>query len=291
VKPGSKNIYTTLIVTLLSLGILLIIFPGCEEDLPSEPDPDRGVALMNIAFLYRTQFELSKLNQIRISLLTSANTLSDFDLNSGDAESQLQSIYETTTDYLEYAGLMDETGKVLAAYPAKYDSLLTEMENNYIPWVKFAMDSLRPSIGEVEQNEAGMGNFDYIFPVIKDSSLKGMVWASVSFDTLTRRILVYTAPNSTEDILIFLLEEDGRIIYDHNENTFGVVYNDIAVFDSNNVALANKMLEAESGHSKYFASHSPGAEIDGEERLIGWTRIYLEQTYWIIAVTEPVLVE
>ena len=85
---------------------------------------------------------------------------------------------------------------------------------------------------------------------------------------------------------VFIMDKDGRIIHDDNV-LFGASFTDSLVFGSENAELASQMLQEESGYSTYDSDDAPGAGETGGERLIGWTRLYIEDTWWLIVVTEP----
>lgn len=120
---------------------------------------------------------------------------------------------------------------------------------------------------------------------------QGVVYITCDLDTLIWNAFVYSPNQDTLDRAYFLMEENGRIIYDSNPEFFDKVMTDTLQFNEEIVELADRMMHEPRGHSEYSSEFAPGLGESGGHRIVGWTQFngneeYWWNSHWIIAVTE-----
>ncbi len=282
-----------IVLFILLFVFVILLITACNNEMPDEsyPEPNRGIALKNISLVYKQQFD-TQLNKIRINMLSASNQSSGRNLGSDQVRDYLVEAYDNSDvgDYLLVISSVDEDGIVQRSYPLKYDTTLAGEDRSTSNVFQDVENNILASISKVSFVDSS-SYFDYLVPVIENSLFSGCIWSSVSLDSLTRRSFAYTSVTSSEEEAVFLIDSEGYVIFDKNPLLLGSVFSNEGIDQADTTRLSEKILVDETGYSWYMSDDSPGAGNTGGERLIGWSRLFIEDKYWTIAVTEPVEID
>ncbi len=281
-----------LLLSLLLLAVSLGIF-GCNNDDPEEiPAPNNPAkALETKAITLAGYLDAGPTREIREEFFSVRNSEPLFS-EPGSAESQdvLRSIIDNTRGRIWSAGLIDIDGTVLSVYPSSRDSIVG------LSWadrqgVASAMDATGFHSDDTEKLENSMVSLNYYYSLSSSTDPERIIFASVDVDSIVSQYAFFLRDDVDHDYSYFILEPDGRVIYDFGAEYFDVNLTDGDTFSSDIVTLAERMLlPAESAkYDEYNFDNAPGANSVAGDRYIGWSYSpLLSSTYWIVAVTESI---
>ncbi len=289
---SSRWLRIFLFLLILAIPLTGMVFIGCGGDDDDDDDDDddvpaeRGRVVRDLASAYDQQI-MTLWNVFRLRMLSGQTELEGIDITSDAAFDTLDHLYTTVNEYAHYVSTVGPAGILRRSAPAEWDTVNTGTDLSSATAFVNVSANLIPSIGPVYHNQNGWC-FHYMRPVIPGQSLESVLLAEASFDTLMRRTFAYHSQQSHEDECVLILEPDGRIIYDEDGEFYGEYFNNEDLFSQEHIAVADRILSETDGYDTYISDDVPGHGETGGERIIGWDDVIVEDSYWIMVVTEPV---
>ncbi len=281
-----------LLVLLLALLLPLSSFwlVGCDDSDDDDDDAlpsERGRAVRDLAYGYRQQVD-TMLNMLRLRLMEGQRDLESVELASNAAYDSLLQLHGTVQDFITFAAAVDLNGTIQRAAPLLYDTTLTATDVSSSDAFIIALETAEPAVGDVWETTQGAHLYYHARSVQPfGEPTEGVLLAQVELDTLTRRTMAYHSIDSHPDEGVFFLDANGRVIFDEADEFYGSYFNDGGLYEPAHVELAEQMLAEEDGWGEYTSTGAPGAGETGGQRVIGWVRVTVDNTFWVIAVAEP----
>lgn len=263
--------------------ILGAVWTGCSsKDDDDPPIEDRGVALESVSYIYNQaiQGQITPLYQV---LLYRAQQIAPHALSSGQVDTMLQQMIISQDDYFAAAGITDTEGIIQRSRPV--DRAGESLADN--PYIQNVLQQDTPALAAARLENNTQRRFDLYTPVRDGSDIVGVLWAECKLDTVIRRSVTYTLDNDTLSREAFIVDWEGRVVYDRNPSFFGQQVPGSASFNQSTRLVVEAILDSSAGHREYTSTNSLGAGETGGDRLVGWSRIALIDAWWTIALTEP----
>ena len=269
-----------LLFLLLIVGVLSVSSSG---DQLHETVLVGSESMSQDAILNTLSFQVSEyLKRIDTSLTEASKTLENSNLSDSGADVSLQDLYESIPHVIDTITISSE-GKILATYPKNLSYLIGENigEREYL---KGLLASKKAVMSPVFITIEGFPAVDIVHPVYShDGEFMGGISLMMDEKKFFKDLITALDPDSIFEI--FIMENDGHIVYDSNlsqigENTFKSPlfqnYPDI-------LELGQKMGNTTQGEGEYEYYNSEGVLV---RKKALWDTVTLYGTDWNIIVSE-----
>jgi len=262
-----------------------ICFANCSGSLVYETPSGGHETSSQEAILSNLSFHVNEyLERIDYSLTEASNSLGNSNLSDSVADSSLKDLYESVPFVIDTITISSE-GKILATYPKDLTYLIGENigEREYVKnLLSFKKAVMSPVFIMIE----GFPAVDIVHPVYSHNG-EFMGGISLLMDEKEFFTDLITALDPDSIFEIFVMENDGHIVYDSNisqigENTFkSPLFQDYPDI----LELGQKMGNTTQGEGEYEYYNSYGLLV---RKKALWDTVSLYGTDWNIVVSEEI---
>lgn len=270
-----RYIYLFLALLNLAFGIIYLndIYNEVEEKTMSQLLKQQEIFAVQAAEGIETFFENCK-NSLKY--VTGNEKIIN---SSSDMHEELKRFYLSFEGQITAVSRIDKNGILIDTYP-KSDALgkdLSHQQHN-----KILKEEQRPVISDVIDVVQGYKAVVYSYPVWKDGEYNGGVGILIPYRFIANKFLKKIKIGSRG--YAFVISENGtELFHPHTPFIGKSIFENIP--DNPDVhRLAREMLEAKPGTTRYFFSIEPEPNKPEIEKLAFYYPVYLENTFWSIAV-------
>lgn len=262
-----------------------IFFLNCSADPVVEtPSGDHETLSQEVILTALSSEVNNHLERIDSSLKEASQSLGNSSLNDSVADAALKDLYELVPYVTDTITLSSE-GVILAVYPENYTHLIGENVQD-MEHIQTFLTSKKPVLSPVFITIEGFPAIDVIHPVYSyEDEFMGGVTLLMDEKEFFKDLIAAVDPDSIFEI--FVMENDGTIVYDSNisqigENTFeSPLFQDYPEI----LDLGQKMGNTTQGDGEYEYYNSDGMLV---RKKALWDTVSLYGTGWIIVVSEEV---
>ena len=278
----TKVLVCVLIIVLVLLSAANMILYNQTRYLNRDNNEFRTRSEM-LSILTQLQFQLnSELRKLDQDLLTASQQFSSMSLQGDEARTVLDNLVASNS-YIINAATVDKNDVIVAAGPSEYRGIEGMYIGDQDPSIVLQRTK-RPVMSNVIRLVEGFDDAFMETPIFTDDGLF-VGYLSIVFDPATIVQATVTPVLNGTPYVMFAIQLDGRVIYDHDPAQLGKIFPSDPVYHDypELVNLGRRMVAEKSGYGTYeFYKTLESNEVMKKEAY--WTTIGIHDTEWRLVI-------
>lgn len=274
-----KNLFVLLPILAIVIGFSLLynILVELEEQTIEHEIVQEKVFAKQAAKGIETFF---KFYRNTLQSLTQFENIKELD---SEGEAILANFYTNHKEYIRGITRLDNTGKIIFTYPLDKNAVGKDV--SYQEHNALMLRQQQPIVSDVFMTVQGFEAVVYLFPILNNNQFNGWLSILIPFEII--------AENYLGDIKLgdggyaILLSEKGIELFCPVDGHVGKsIFETSSKFPSV-IEMGKRMQQGDSGEAVYHYDMIADSKVKILEKLAVFQPIYLENTFWSVAVSIP----